>query len=76
MAVSLLLSAKNNVTVYDIDEDRVRMLNEGKTTVRDPEAEKAAKEVLSIPMFPEITEEQVRRVCETIRAFYEKDATI
>ena len=41
-----------------------------------PEAEKAAKEVLSIPMFPEITEEQVRRVCETIRAFYEKDSTI
>ena len=44
MAVSLLLSAKNNVTVYDIDEDRVRMLNEGKTTVRDPEAEKAMSE--------------------------------
>lgn len=41
-----------------------------------PEAEKAAKEVLSIPMFPEMTEEQVRRVCETIRAFYEKDSTI
>ena len=41
-----------------------------------PEAEKAAKEVLSIPMFPEITEEQIHRVCETIRAFYEKDATV
>ena len=41
-----------------------------------PEAEKAAKEVLSIPMFPEITDEQVRRVCETIREFYEQDATV
>lgn len=41
-----------------------------------PEAEKAAKEVLSIPMFPEITEEQVARVCETIREFYEQDRTV
>lgn len=41
-----------------------------------PEAEKAAKEVLSIPMFPEITEEQVARVCETIRKFYEQDGAI
>ena len=37
-----------------------------------PNAEKAAQEVLSIPMFPEITQEQVFRVCDTIRAFYEK----
>ncbi len=37
-----------------------------------PHAEKAAKEVLSIPMFPELTEEQVARVCDTIRDFYEK----
>ncbi len=37
-----------------------------------PQAEKAAKEVLSIPMFPEITEEQVSRVCDAIREFYEK----
>ena len=36
-----------------------------------PNAEKAAKEVLSIPMFPELTQEQVSRVCDTIRAFYE-----
>lgn len=41
-----------------------------------PEAEKAAKEVLSIPLFPEITEEQVARVYDTIRDFYEQDATI
>lgn len=37
-----------------------------------PEAEKAAQEVLSIPMFPELTQEQVSRVCDTIRAFYEE----
>ena len=37
-----------------------------------PQAEKAAHEVLSIPMFPEITREQVMRVCDTIRAFYEE----
>lgn len=37
-----------------------------------PNAEKAAQEVLSIPMFPELTEQQVQRVCDTIRAFYEK----
>jgi len=37
-----------------------------------PQAEKAAKEVLSIPMFPEITQEQVGRVCDAIRDFYEK----
>ena len=37
-----------------------------------PNAEKAAQEVLSIPMFPEITQEQVTRVCDTIRAFYEE----
>ena len=37
-----------------------------------PQAEKAAKEVLSIPMFPEITKEQVTRVCDAIREFYEE----
>lgn len=37
-----------------------------------PQAEKAAKEVLSIPMFPEITKEQVARVCDAIREFYEE----
>ncbi len=41
-----------------------------------PETEKAAQEVLSIPLFAEITEEQIERVCNTIRDFYEQDATI
>ena len=38
-----------------------------------PNAEKAAQEVLSIPMFPELTQEQVTRVCDTIRDFYENN---
>jgi dTDP-4-amino-4,6-dideoxygalactose transaminase len=35
-----------------------------------PESEKAAKEVLSIPVFPELTRSQQDRVIGAIRAFY------
>jgi dTDP-4-amino-4,6-dideoxygalactose transaminase len=35
-----------------------------------PEAERAADEVLSLPMFPELREEQVQRVAEAIAEFY------
>jgi dTDP-4-amino-4,6-dideoxygalactose transaminase len=35
-----------------------------------PEAERAAEEVVSLPMFPELRPEQVRRVAETIAEFY------
>jgi dTDP-4-amino-4,6-dideoxygalactose transaminase len=35
-----------------------------------PEAERAADEVLSLPMFPELREEQVQRVAEAITEFY------
>lgn len=38
-----------------------------------PYTEQACKEVLSIPMFPEITEEQIVRVSDTIREFYENN---
>ena len=35
-----------------------------------PNAEKAAAEVLSLPMFPELREEQIERVVKTIAEFY------
>ena len=35
-----------------------------------PEAERAAKEVLALPMFPELTEEEQRRVVASITDFY------
>ncbi len=34
-----------------------------------PETERAAREVLSLPMYPELTEDQVRQVAQAIRAF-------
>jgi len=37
-----------------------------------PVAEKAAKRILSLPMFPELTEEQVRYVCEKIKEYMTK----
>jgi dTDP-4-amino-4,6-dideoxygalactose transaminase len=38
-----------------------------------PVAEEAAQSVLALPLFPEITEEQQRRVVETIAAFYRQN---
>ena len=37
-----------------------------------PAAEKASREVLSLPMFPELTDAQIRRVAEVIRDFFRK----
>ena len=34
-----------------------------------PVAEKAAKEILSLPMFPELTEEQIKYTAEKIKEF-------
>ena len=35
-----------------------------------PEAELACKEVLSIPVYPEMTEEQLEFVVKTVKAFF------
>jgi len=37
-----------------------------------PESERAAQEVLSLPLYPEITEEQQVRVVQAIQAFYRR----
>jgi dTDP-4-amino-4,6-dideoxygalactose transaminase len=36
-----------------------------------PVAEKCCKEILSIPMYPEISDEQINYVCETIKSFFD-----
>ena len=37
-----------------------------------PVAEKAAREVLSLPMFPELTDAQIRRVAEVVKEFFRR----
>lgn len=37
-----------------------------------PVAEKISKEILALPIYPELKEEEVDFVCETIKKFYEK----
>jgi dTDP-4-amino-4,6-dideoxygalactose transaminase len=37
-----------------------------------PVAEKAARECLSLPIYPELTDEQVKRVSEVIHDFFKK----
>jgi dTDP-4-amino-4,6-dideoxygalactose transaminase len=37
-----------------------------------PVAEKASREVLSLPMFPELTDGQIQRVAEVVRGFFVK----
>lgn len=36
-----------------------------------PESELAAKEVLSLPIYPEMSDEQIEVVASTVRRFYE-----
>ncbi|MBQ7908647.1 MAG: DegT/DnrJ/EryC1/StrS family aminotransferase [Elusimicrobiaceae bacterium] len=37
-----------------------------------PVTEKVCQKVLSLPMFPELTRQEVFRICDTVRAFYKK----
>ena len=37
-----------------------------------PVAEKASREVLSLPMFPELTDAQIRRVVEVVKEFFRR----
>jgi dTDP-4-amino-4,6-dideoxygalactose transaminase len=37
-----------------------------------PESERAAKEVLALPIFPELREDEQQRVVATIAEFYSK----
>ena len=37
-----------------------------------PVAEKCSEQVFSLPMFPEITNDQIQEVCQTIKDFYAK----
>jgi len=38
-----------------------------------PVAEKVAENIIALPIYPEITEEEVEFVCETIKKFYKED---
>jgi dTDP-4-amino-4,6-dideoxygalactose transaminase len=40
----------------------------GRETI--PQAAQDVDEILSLPMFPELTEAEIRQVCDTVRAFY------
>jgi dTDP-4-amino-4,6-dideoxygalactose transaminase len=41
-----------------------------------PETERAAHEILSLPVYPELTDEQVSRIINEVRAFAEWGATV
>ena len=39
-----------------------------------PVAERLAKEIISLPMYPELTDEQLDRVADVVKAFFESSA--
>ncbi len=41
-----------------------------KKKIHLPVTDRLCKEILSLPMFPEMTHQEVERVCETVRSFY------
>ena len=40
MSLAVLLSKDNNVSVLDIDESKVKLINAGNSTIEDPEITK------------------------------------
>jgi dTDP-4-amino-4,6-dideoxygalactose transaminase len=41
-----------------------------------PESERACREVLSLPVFPELTQAQLSYVAETVGAFFGREKTV
>ena len=39
-----------------------------------PNTEKFSQEILSLPMYPELKEDEVKRICEEINNFYEQNS--
>lgn len=44
----------------------------GKTNIDFPVSDKLAKEILSLPMYPELNEEKIVYIADSIKAFYKK----
>lgn len=55
---------------YPIPIHKQRAYRPIRSSRRYPVAERLAKESLSLPMFPELSEKEVRYVCQTIRQFF------
>lgn len=48
---------------------------QGTAMARDvPEASRAAREVVSLPLFPELTDDEVAAVCDAVEGFFERRA--
>jgi dTDP-4-amino-4,6-dideoxygalactose transaminase len=53
---------------YPIPLHRQPVFEKAYGGLRLPASEAAAREVLSLPIYPQLTDEQLRRICETLRA--------
>src|SRR5262249_5493738 len=69
-----LISQKNGKAVYDTVPRHLQPIYQslGHALGSFPESERAAEEVLSLPMFPELRTEQIHRVASAITEFYSR----